>query len=105
METILNNFNKFAAINVGRAQGVAKMDEDNNTTTVLQPADVEDWSKQTTVDFPRQKDFDVYADYFEEMGYNGDVVKDLDPSDVAVMPQADKLKQKAFLRLIARLNS
>jgi hypothetical protein len=61
---------------------------------------MEDWDVRQTAGFLKRKGFDSYADHFESEGYNGMVLCSVEQDDVDEMPEANKLKRRAFCKLL-----
>jgi hypothetical protein len=58
----------------------------------------------TTSEFLKERGFGEYAIHFEEERYNGEALLSTDKDDVERMPIKSLMKQKAFLRMVERLN-
>jgi hypothetical protein len=58
----------------------------------------------TTSEFLKERGFGEYAIYFEEEGNDGEALLSTDKDDVEPMPIESLMKQKAFLRMVERLN-
>jgi hypothetical protein len=58
----------------------------------------------TTSEFLKERGFGEYAIHFEEEGYNGEALLSTEKDDVERMPIKSLMKQKAFLRMVERLN-
>ena len=64
---------------------------------------VSEWDVRQTVAFLNAKGFSSYADHFREQAYNGMILEAVEESDVQDMPEQNKLKRKAFIRLVGKL--
>ena len=65
---------------------------------------VSNFNVPSTVSYLKEMGFGSYAEHFKAQQYNGLVLIAVDKEDVQAMPEKDKLKQKAFLNLIAKLS-
>ena len=95
---LANNVALVLAANGQKETGAAPTEKGSVSTMP-----VSEWDVRQTVAFLNAKGFSSYADHFREQGYNGMILEAVEESDVQDMPEKNKLKRKAFFRLVGKL--
>ena len=89
---------------VGLARAVTgQTGQSQSTVNEIQSGEVSDYNVAATVSYLKEKGFNSYAEHFRKEGYNGAMLTAVVDSDIQDMPERNKLKQKAFANLVARL--
>lgn len=95
---LANNVALVLAVNGQKDTGAASTEKGAVSTMP-----VSEWDVRQTVAFLNTKGFSSYADHFREQDYNGMILETVEESDVQDMPEQNKLKRKAFIRLVGKL--